>query len=121
MSPLRIVIIGAGIGGLAAAIGLARNGHNVTVYERSKSSGGVGYAFRITANSDRCLRYIGINTVAGGACASEGGQMLSSQGEVLVRIRENDDAKKAKSARSVFAYRVWREFQKGEYLMLTGH
>lgn len=30
-SPLNIAIVGAGIGGLTAAIGLRRNGHNVTV------------------------------------------------------------------------------------------
>lgn len=30
-APLNIVIVGAGIGGLAAAIGLRKNGHNVSV------------------------------------------------------------------------------------------
>ena len=29
--PLNIAIVGAGIGGLTAAIGLRRNGHNVSV------------------------------------------------------------------------------------------
>jgi salicylate hydroxylase len=31
-SPLNISIVGAGIGGLTAAIALRRNGHNVQVY-----------------------------------------------------------------------------------------
>jgi salicylate hydroxylase len=52
MALLRIVIVGAGIGGLAAGIGLARNSYQVTIYERSTSTSEVSYVFRITPNSD---------------------------------------------------------------------
>ncbi|MDP1711908.1 MAG: FAD-dependent oxidoreductase [Candidatus Nanopelagicaceae bacterium] len=48
----RIVVIGAGIGGMSAAARLARFGHNVTVFEGSEQVGGKcrtewidGYAF----------------------------------------------------------------------------
>lgn len=34
MAPLKVIIVGAGIGGPAAALGLVRNGHDVTIYER---------------------------------------------------------------------------------------
>ena len=36
----KICVIGAGIGGMSAAARLAKNGHNVTVYENSDRSGG---------------------------------------------------------------------------------
>jgi len=36
----KISIIGAGIGGMSAAARLAKNGHDVTVYENSARSGG---------------------------------------------------------------------------------
>ena len=106
MAPFNIAIVGAGIGGLAAAIGLARNGHHITVYERLSSASEVGYAFRITPNSERCLKYLGIDTVAGGAIAANSNRMFNAQGQVLFQFRENKDAQKAKAGTSVFAYRV---------------
>ena len=106
MAPLKIIIVGAGIGGLAAAIGLARNGHQVTVYERLSSTTEIGYAFRITPNSDRCLKYLGIDTIAGGAVAANLSRMFNAQGQVVFNFSENSDAEKAKRGTSVFAYRV---------------
>ena len=38
---LRIAIIGAGLGGLAAAIGIARAGHKVTILEQAPLLGEV--------------------------------------------------------------------------------
>lgn len=105
--PLKIIIVGAGIGGPAVAIGLARSGHRVTIYERSKStSDPVGYAFRITPSSDRCLKHLGIDTVAGGAVPASTSRQLDAEGNVVREVRENKDAEMAKRAVSVFAYRV---------------
>ncbi len=41
--PLNVAVVGAGIGGLSAAISLRRQGHQVTVYERYDFTGGVGF------------------------------------------------------------------------------
>ena len=106
MAPLRVIIIGGGVGGLAAALGLARNGHEVAVYERSKASGGVGFAFRITPNSDKCLQYLDIDAEAGGACAVDGGFMREANGNVFSQSNENKDVQKTTGSKSVFAYRV---------------
>ena len=38
---LQIAIIGAGLGGLAAAIGIARAGHKVTILEQASALGEV--------------------------------------------------------------------------------
>ena len=106
MAPLQIVVVGAGIGGLVAAAGLARNGHRVTVYERLSSTTEIGYAFRITANSDRCLKILGIDTIQGGAVAANSSRTFNPQGEVILEFKENSDTEKTKRGASVFAYRV---------------
>jgi len=38
---VHVVIVGAGLGGLSAAIGIARAGHQVTIVERSQHLGEV--------------------------------------------------------------------------------
>ncbi|CAF9936813.1 hypothetical protein IMSHALPRED_010910 [Imshaugia aleurites] len=105
MAPLNIIIVGAGIAGPAAAIGLARNGHHVTIYERSTTGQEVGYAFRITPNSDRCLKHLGIDTIAGGAVPANNLRIYNSQGDLITEANENTDPEMAKKATSVFAYR----------------
>ncbi|KAI4143645.1 MAG: hypothetical protein LQ340_006928 [Diploschistes diacapsis] len=106
MAPLNIIIVGAGMGGLAAAVGLARNGHKVTVYERSRSCGGVGYSFTITPNSQKCLRYLDIDLEAGGACPVDGWFLHDSEGNVITEMKENQADQRKKGTLSVFAYRV---------------
>lgn len=103
---LKIIIVGAGIGGLTSAIGLARNGHEVTIYERSTATSEIGYAFRITANSDRCLKHLGIDTIAGGAVSANSSRMFNGQGQLVFHFKENDDTEKSKRGTSVFAYRI---------------
>jgi protoporphyrinogen oxidase len=43
---MKIAIIGAGIGGMAAAYDLARAGHEVTIYEASEQAGGLAGGFK---------------------------------------------------------------------------
>jgi salicylate hydroxylase len=39
--PLHIIVVGAGLGGLSAAVALARRGHSVTVLEQAAELGEV--------------------------------------------------------------------------------
>jgi salicylate hydroxylase len=108
MPGLNIAVVGGGIGGPCAAIALAQNGHKVTVYERTATTD-VGFAFRITPNSDLCLKYLGVDTVDGGAVPANTTRLMDHMGNVKLELRENTDAAKAKKATSVFAYRVSAE------------
>jgi 2-polyprenyl-6-methoxyphenol hydroxylase-like FAD-dependent oxidoreductase len=56
------VIVGGGIGGLAAAIGLHRTGWEVTVLERVAALRPVGAGLVLQANGLRCLDALGVGT-----------------------------------------------------------
>ncbi|KAK1633963.1 hypothetical protein BDP81DRAFT_494325 [Colletotrichum phormii] len=58
---LHIGIIGAGIGGLMAAIALLESGHDVEIYERSQFKSEVGAAISTPPNSTRVLNYYGFD------------------------------------------------------------
>ncbi|TLS29318.1 hypothetical protein PpBr36_00009 [Pyricularia pennisetigena] len=57
---LNIVIVGAGLGGLATSIALARRGHSVVVLEQAPKLGEVGAGIQIPPNSGRLLRRWGV-------------------------------------------------------------
>ncbi|KAJ7879154.1 FAD/NAD(P)-binding domain-containing protein [Mycena leptocephala] len=57
--PLRIFIVGAGLGGLAAAVSLRRQGHRVEIFESSLMNREIGAAITVKANAMRVLEYFG--------------------------------------------------------------
>ena len=60
MSVLDITIAGAGIGGLAVAAALARNGHRVRVAERVPAITEVGAGIQISPNGRAVLLALGL-------------------------------------------------------------
>ncbi|KUJ19349.1 FAD dependent oxidoreductase [Mollisia scopiformis] len=57
---VHVLIIGAGIGGLAAAIGIARAGYQVTVIEKSSQLGEKGAGIQVPPNSSHILSRWGL-------------------------------------------------------------
>lgn len=53
---LDIIIVGAGLGGIGAAISSALSGHKVTVFESAKELGEVGAGLQITPNASSLLK-----------------------------------------------------------------
>lgn len=57
--PLRVAIVGSGIGGVALSIALARIGCEVTVFEQASRFGRVGAGINLTPNAVRILDFLG--------------------------------------------------------------
>jgi 2-polyprenyl-6-methoxyphenol hydroxylase-like FAD-dependent oxidoreductase len=61
---VRIVVVGAGLGGMAAAVGLNRSGHEVTVCERAGRLRETGTGILIAPNGVRALDGLGLGAYA---------------------------------------------------------
>ena len=60
MDHCHVLIIGAGIGGLTAALSLQRHGFRVSVYEQASKLGEVGAGLIVTPNAMHALYFLGV-------------------------------------------------------------
>ena len=59
----HVIVIGAGIGGLTAALSLQRHGFKVSVYEQASELREFGAGLLVTPNAMRALEFLGIGEV----------------------------------------------------------
>lgn len=84
----HIIIAGAGIGGLCAAIALQRSGFKVTIYEQAEKLTQVGAGLTIWENAMRVLRTLGLaDEVVKAGSILEHFQLKTDRGEALYTIR----------------------------------
>src|SRR5579883_2554900 len=73
MTKPRILIAGAGIGGLTAALALLRRGIDVEVFEQAPELREVGAGVQVSANGSRALYKLGIGeSLAALSCEASG-------------------------------------------------
>lgn len=84
----RALIAGAGIGGLAAALALARQGARVTVFEARDDPGEAGAGLQLSANAVKALRFLGLeDAVAARASRPEAVELrLPGSGRLVSRV-----------------------------------
>lgn len=61
MTKQKILIAGAGLGGLTAALALLRDGHQVQVFEQASQLGEVGAGLQLSANATRVLSLLDVD------------------------------------------------------------
>ena len=64
---MRVLVIGAGVGGLALARGLRADGHDVVVYEQADGLRAGGAALTLASNGTGILRALGVSLDGAGA------------------------------------------------------
>ena len=62
---MRILIVGGGIGGITAALCLARDGHEVELYEQAETFSEVGAGIQLSPNCSRVLHHLGLEAELG--------------------------------------------------------
>ncbi|OXR44173.1 FAD-dependent urate hydroxylase [Nocardia cerradoensis] len=86
MRALRVIVVGGGIGGMAAAIALHRRGHDVQVWERAAAVGAAGSGLTLWPNGLRALDAIGVGAeVRSRAMADTEGGIRDRSGRWLTR------------------------------------
>ncbi|WP_328606723.1 FAD-dependent monooxygenase [Amycolatopsis sp. NBC_00345] len=82
MAQRHAVVVGGGIGGLSAAIGLHRVGWRVTVYERAAAFDAIGAGISLWPNAQRALGELGVHPPL---APQRGGGLRTARGRRLAR------------------------------------
>ena len=86
-SDSRAIVVGAGIGGLSAGIGLQRLGMNVCVYEAMPEMYAIGAGLQIWVNGMRALQQLGVaDAVQAVGATVQRQQFMTWQGKSLFEV-----------------------------------
>ena len=85
---MKAIIIGAGMGGMSAAIALRQIGVETEVYERVTENKPVGAAISVWSNGVKCLNYLGLEaeTAAIGGIVDSMSYVEAHTGETMCRF-----------------------------------
>ncbi|MFT7390634.1 MAG: salicylate hydroxylase, partial [Paracoccaceae bacterium] len=93
LGPQRVQVVGAGLGGMAAAVALARSGAEVEVVERATALGEVGAGIQLSPNAVKALRWLGVSPESASPFRPEAVELrLFDSGRTVYRLPLGDAA-----------------------------
>ncbi|MBX9760031.1 MAG: FAD-dependent monooxygenase [Beijerinckiaceae bacterium] len=100
MKKRKIIIAGAGLGGLAAASCLMKAGHDVEIYEQAPQLGEIGAGIQISANAQHVLRDLGLGPAIDAVGVRPGAYVfrLHDSGEVIQQFSLAEEHEKKNGA-----------------------
>jgi salicylate hydroxylase len=100
MKKRKIIVAGAGLGGLAAAACLMKAGHEVEVYEQAAQLGEIGAGIQISANAQHVLRDLGLGPAIDAVGVRPGAYVfrLHDTGEVIQQFSLAEDHERKNGA-----------------------
>ncbi len=108
MSDKHIAIIGAGIGGMTAAVTLAKKGVKVSIFEQAPELSEVGAGLTITPNATKGLMYLGLEKQMKevGMAHSQQGVRHFETGEMIVPLERGEKMLEKYGAYQLQAHRA---------------
>ncbi|KAJ5894521.1 hypothetical protein N7495_006212 [Penicillium taxi] len=103
--PLDVLIVGAGISGLCAAISLGKQGHRVVIVERSAFIKETGAAIHLPPNSTSLLRWMGIDPADFGGTLLREIHRYTSEGDLKFK-KDYDDIRHLWQAEYYLVHRI---------------
>ncbi|MEE8332839.1 MAG: FAD-dependent monooxygenase [Alphaproteobacteria bacterium] len=96
----KILIAGAGIGGLSAASCLMKAGFDVEIYEQAPELSEIGAGIQLSANAMHVLNYLGMGEAIGAVSVRPGAYVFRAfdTGEVIQRFALSDEHEKLHGA-----------------------
>ena len=84
---MKVVLVGAGIGGLGAALALEQRGHDVVVLERTNALEAAGAGIALARNGLWALEELGVgDRIASGGAKAGRVQLRTKEGNVLLEV-----------------------------------
>lgn len=108
MSDGKILIVGAGLGGLSAACCLSKAGFDIEVFEQARRLGEIGAGIQLSANAMHVMRHLGLDDAIAKAGVRPGAYVfrLHDTGEIIQQFPLSEEHERQHGAPYIQIHRA---------------